>query len=251
MPATLASASRNDLERLHQVCRVLLVVGDQRLDRLGVEALQLGRVLAHRRQQQPVGARLLEGQHRVRLTGLGDVRRQQRLVAGAVEVDRVGGQSRVPDREGEAVQARAQLERDRLGHAPHLGVGRRGQQDDDMAGPVAQRVDDSGQRAGRARAGGSLGGREHAAAPVLVGRGVVVRADDDQRRARRDVDAQLGRVRDDVAAVGHLAPQHRGQEPRLRGFGRALGCAHALDLGGDQGRHHPQQGGRRLAGAAP
>ena len=48
------------LEREHEVGVVLLVVGDQRRDRLVVEALQLGRVLAHRGQQDPVRARLLE-----------------------------------------------------------------------------------------------------------------------------------------------------------------------------------------------
>ena len=48
------------LERSDQLGAVLLVVGDQRRDGLRVEALQLGRVLAHRGQQQPVGAGLLE-----------------------------------------------------------------------------------------------------------------------------------------------------------------------------------------------
>ena len=50
------------LERQHQLGAVLLVVGDQRRDRVGVEALQLGRVVAHRRQQQAVGAGVLERQ---------------------------------------------------------------------------------------------------------------------------------------------------------------------------------------------
>ena len=77
------------LERLHEVGLVLLVVGHERLDRLGEEALQLGGVLAHRRQQQPVGAGVLEREHASRSgAGLGDVGGQQRLVAGAVEVDR-------------------------------------------------------------------------------------------------------------------------------------------------------------------
>src|SRR3954468_2672746 len=48
------------LDRLHEVGLVLVVVRDERLDGLGVEALQLAGVLAHGRQQQPVSARLLE-----------------------------------------------------------------------------------------------------------------------------------------------------------------------------------------------
>ena len=168
------------LERLHEVGLVLLVVGHQRLDRLGVEAVQLGRVLAHRRQQQPVGARVLERQHRVLVAGLGDVGRQQRLVAGAVEVDRIGGQARVADREREAVQARAQLAHDGVGDAAHLGVVGGRQQHDDVAA-----VDHGGQRAGRAGAGGALGGGQHAAAPVLVGGRVVVRRGRRSARSRR------------------------------------------------------------------
>ena len=232
------------LERLHEVGLVLLVVGHQRLDRLGVEAVQLGRVLAHGGQQEPVGASVLEGQHRVLGPRLGDVGGQQRLVARAVEVDGIGGQPRVPDREGEAVQARAQLAHDRVGDAAHLRLGGGRQQHDDVAA-----VDHGGQRAGSAGARGALGGGQHAAAPVLVGGRVVVRADHDQRGAGGDVDAQLGRAGDDVAAVGHLAPQHGAQEPGLRGLGRPLGRAHALDLGRDQRRDHAQQRGPRLARA--
>jgi hypothetical protein len=92
----VAVAVEERLERLHQVGRVLLVVGGQRLDGLGVEALQLGRVLTHGRQQQAVGAGRVEGQHGDGLAALagglrlGDVGRQQRLVGGAVEVDGVG-----------------------------------------------------------------------------------------------------------------------------------------------------------------
>ena len=49
------------------------------------------------------------------------------------------------------------------------------------------------------------------------------------------------RAGDDVAAVGHLAPQHRPQEGGLRGLRGALGRPHALDLGGDQRGDEPQQ----------
>src|SRR5829696_8796076 len=49
------------LDRRHQLGLVLLVVSGERLDRLPVEALQLGGVLAHRGQEQPVGTGVLEG----------------------------------------------------------------------------------------------------------------------------------------------------------------------------------------------
>ena len=70
-----------------QLGLVLLVVGGQRRDGLVEEALELGRVLAQRRQQQPVGARLLEGERRAVLR-LADVGGQQRLLAGPVELRR-------------------------------------------------------------------------------------------------------------------------------------------------------------------
>ena len=83
---------------------VLLVVGGERRDRLRVEALELARVLADRRQQQAVGAGVLEGEQRAAL-GLADVDREPRLVARPVEVDRVGGAAAVADRQVEAGQA--------------------------------------------------------------------------------------------------------------------------------------------------
>ena len=48
VPGHVAVGLEERLDRLHEVGLVLLVVGDERLDGLGVEALQLGRVLAHR-----------------------------------------------------------------------------------------------------------------------------------------------------------------------------------------------------------
>ncbi len=72
----------------HQVRLVLVVVGGERRERLLVEALQLARILAQRREQQAVRPRVLEGQQRVALR-LGDVDGQERLLARAIEVDRI------------------------------------------------------------------------------------------------------------------------------------------------------------------
>ena len=145
------------------------------------------------------------------------------------------------------MQAGAQLARHGGGDPPRLGVVAGAQQHDDVAGAVGRRVDDRGQRAGSTRARRPLGGRQHAAAPVVLGGRVVVRSHDDHRGSRADVHAQLGRARDDVVAVGHLAPQHRAQVLGLRRLGGALGRPHALDLGRDQRRHHAQQRRRRIA----
>ena len=143
-----------------------------------------------------------------------------------------------------------QLARDGLGGAARLGVAARRREHEHLAGGVGGHVVDRGDRARGGGAGGALGGGEHAHAPVVLGRGVVVRADHDDRRAAVERHAQLGSAGDDVAAVGDLAVEHRAQERLLSGFGRPLGRAQALDLRGDQGGDEPQQRGRRLAGAA-
>src|SRR2546421_3234752 len=52
----IAVGLQKGLERAHQIGLILLVVGDEGLDRLVVEALKLLRVLTHRGEQQPVGA---------------------------------------------------------------------------------------------------------------------------------------------------------------------------------------------------
>jgi len=79
----------------------------------------------------------------------------------------------------------------------------------------------------------------------------MVCAHDDHGAPAREVDPELLAARDEVAAVGHVASQHRAQEVRLRRLRRALGGAQALDLGRDQGRDHAQQRGRRLPARAP
>jgi hypothetical protein len=78
----------------------------------------------------------------------------------------------------------------------------------------------------------------------------VVRAHDDDRAAGRDVDAEVAGPRDDVVAIGHLAPEHGGEERGLCLLGRALGRAQALDLGRDQRGHDAQQRSRRIGGPA-
>ena len=181
---------------------------------------------------------------------LGDVGGQQRLVAGAVEVDGVGRDARVADREREAVQARRQLARDRLGDARDGRPPR-----PPAAAPRPASCRRRGPPAGRPASPGALeraarsAARQHAPAPVVVGRRVVVRAHDDDRAAAGEVEPELAAAGDDVAAVGDLAAHDRGHERGLGGLRRAVGRAQALDLGGDQRRDDAQERGRRLARA--
>ena len=150
------------------------------------------------------------------------------------------------------MQRALELARDRLGDAADALVLRFGDEHDDLAGALGLRGDDGGERAGRARAGGALGGGEHAGAPVVVAGGEVVGAHDDDRAAVGEVDAELLAAGDEVAAVGHVAAQDGLEEGALGGLGGALGRAQALDLGGDQRGDHAQERLRRLlAGAGP
>ena len=162
----VAVALEERLQRLHQVGLVLGVVGDERLHGLGVEALELGRVLAHGGEQEAVGAGVLEGQDLERVVdaggaGLGDVGGQQRLVAGAVEVDGVERDARVADGEREAVQRALELARDRLGDAADALVLRLRDEHDDLAGALGLRGDRR-RRASRARSCGRRARRRRA-----------------------------------------------------------------------------------------
>ena len=122
-----------------------------------------------------------------------------------------------------------------------------GQQHDDVALRVGRALQHRGERAGGAGAGGTLGRGQHAGAPVVVGGREVVRAHDDHGAALGQVGAELGGAGEDVAAVGDLALEERGQEGGLRGLGGAVGRAQALDLAGDHRRRDPQD---RRGGAA-
>ncbi len=124
-----------------------------------------------------------------------------------------------------------------------------GQEHDDVALRVGRALEHRGERAGGAGARGALGGGQHAGAPVVVGGRVVVRAHDHHRAALGQVGAELGGAGEDVAAVGHLALEERGQERGLGGLGGAVGRAQALDLAGDHRRRDPQDRRRRAAAA--
>ena len=155
----------------------------------------------------------------------------------------------MPEREREAVHRRVQLARDPLGDAPQAGVLRGREQHDDVALRIGRAFQHRRQRAGGAGARGALGGGQHAGAPVVVGGRVVVRAHDDHGTALAQVGPELGGAGEDVAAIGHLALEERGQERRLGGLGGAVGRAQALDLAGDHGRRDPQHRGARPAAA--
>ena len=105
----------------HQLRLVLLVVGGERRQGLLVEALQLPGVLAHRREEQAVGAGVLEGEQREPL-GLGDVRGQESLLSGPVEVDGILGAAASSHGDGEARQRGDELALQPLRRARQVAV---------------------------------------------------------------------------------------------------------------------------------
>ena len=239
------------LDGRHELGLVLLVVGGERRDRLRVEALQLGRVLAHRRQQQAVGAGVLEGEQRAPV-GLGDVGREPRLLAGAVEVDGVarrGGCGR-PSRESRAATRRARGRAPAAARGSLLGARPAGTIAVTSArspSPVelgerararrAQRA--QGERRAPARASRRSGPLAGAARAISTPAPAPTSAPSSAARATMSPRSVTWRVeqRADELARGLVA--------------RPLGRARALQLERQQRRHHPRHGRRRLAPARP
>ena len=185
-----------------EVGLVLLVVGDQRRDRLLVEALQLAGVLAQRRQQQPVGARLLEASTDHAL-GLADVRRELRLLAGAVEVDGVGRERLLADGDREARQRRRQLALEARRGARELRR-RRARHDRRDLGRLA--VAPRRERAAARRPQRPHRERQHALAPLARLRERAARRARRPRRRRPPSSAPSSAAAGEhVAAVGELA----------------------------------------------
>ena len=182
---------------------------------------------------------------------LDDVGGEQRLVAGAVQVERVVGargcaRSRTRTRRG-PTRARAGSRR-RPGGRPR----RRHRAASTTTSPASS-------SAGAAIAPGATDARrapatrEQPPAPVILGRVAGVRADDDHAPpAERSVPSSLPRaIRSSRSSIRRV--EHRALEARRGLLGGALGRAHALDLGGDQRRHEPQQrpvGGRARGSAS-
>ncbi len=189
------------LDRLHQLGLVLLVVGGERLDRLGVEPLQLPGVLAHRPEQQPVGAGVLEGEKGATL-GLADVDRQPRLVAGPGEVDGIGGATAAADRRVEGREALGQLSLERRGRTPEplLLGGRDDHRDHRGLGVLERRERSRRRRAQRADRQG-----QHARPPFVGLRRSRRRPQHQRAGPLLEVGAELCGAGADVAAVGDLA----------------------------------------------
>ena len=145
--------------------------------------------------------------------GLADVDRQPRLVAGPVEVDRVGGAAAAADRQVEAGEAVVELAREAgggagealvvLGRDDHGDLGRR-------LAVRRRRQRARGQRAQRPHAPGSAPGP----ATRPSARRAAPRAAISTPAPRLEVGAELGGAGDDVAAVGHLAGRARRRRRR-------------------------------------
>ena len=174
--------------------------------------------------------------------GLADVDREPRLVAGPVEVDRVGGAAAVADRQVEAGQAVVELAREAGGGAGEALVVLGRDDHRDLGGDLAllggrQRA--GGERAQRAQREGQDPG------PPLAGLGRARRGAHDQHPgAALEVGAELGGAGDDVAAVGHLAGEDGADEGAGDLLALPLRRARALQLEREQRRHHA--GDRRV-----
>ena len=176
--------------------------------------------------------------------GLADVDRQARLVAGAVEVDRIGGVAAAADRQVEAGEAVVELAR-------QPGGGARRAASSSSAGtitaisaassPPGLASDPGASERSARRARVSTRARH---SPVWAARGAACRIS--TPAPALEVGAELGGAGDDVAAVGHLARQHRGDEGPGDLLALPLRRARALQLQRQQRRHHA--GDRRLGG---
>ena len=263
VPGDVAVGLEEGLDRLHEPRLVLLVVGDERLHGLGVEALELGRVLAHRAQQQAIGARLLEGEHRAIGVALDHVGRQQRLGAGAMQVDRVGrGRGcarwrRCAPAGRSAARAGRRRRRARRGRV--VGARERGRRSRRPPRPRARRST-AAAPGSTARAPRSATA-EHALAPAVLGRHERVGAGDDDARALDQVDPELAaarrgcprgrRCRGRAARAGSRpsACSEARSGARRRSTSEAIRVVHELDqrrAGLGSPRAHPQRAHGRV-----
>ena len=218
---TLPSLSRYASIVVDQVGLVLLVVGRERRHGLLVEALELARVLAHRRQQQPVGARVLE-REQLEPVGLGDVGGQLRLLAGAVEIDRVGHPAAARHRDVKARQRRARARAQRRGRPLELRRRRRPGRSrcTSARSPASASSGDRARAAARSARSATTSTRARQS-PVCAARGAA-RAKITPAPALEPA-AELGGAGDDVAAVGHLARR----APRATNSPAASSLAHS------------------------
>ena len=183
------------------------------------------------RQQQLVGAGVVVGEQRLVLVALDDVRREQRLVAGAVQVDRVARDAAAADREREAAEVRLQLAQHRRGDAPAgLAVGVRREHDDLVAVAVARGGGDrargrsSAPRARRARAGARASRRRPACARARARRSRCRRGRARCRapcRARRDRRGRRSRARSTACRNSAAAASEARSGPRTRSTSEA------------------------------
>ena len=224
----------------------------QRLDGLGVEALQLARVLAHRgssNRYAPVDSKASTAACSPSASpaaGLRDVRRQQRLVARAVEIGRVERDARVAEREREARAgrpgARARPRRPPAARRPRRSPGAStstwpalscGGSSIAAIEPATRRAPPARRRRAPARASRPRRARDGAPATTITAAPSWTSTPSSPARATMSPRSVTLRCR--------TARRNAG----LRGLGRALGRAQPLHLGGDQRRDDAQQRRRR------
>ena len=179
--------------------------------------------------------------------GLADVDRQPRLVAGAVEVDRVGAAAAAADRQVEAGEAVVELAGQPGGGAGEPLVVLGGDDHGDLGRDLAVHGASPASPGASERSARSARVRTRARhSPVCAARGAA--RSDQHPGAALEVGAELGGAGDDVAAVGHLAGEHGGDEGARHLLALPLRRARALQLQRQQRRHHAgdRRVGRRL-----
>jgi hypothetical protein len=171
----------------------------------------------------------------------GDVRGQQSLLSGSVEVDGILRAAALSHGHGEAGQRGGELALQPLCRARQVAV-LGGGHDGCHLGRLA--LGERPERAPTGRTQRSQGDREHPRSPVAGLRGARRGAGDHHARTRLDVGSELRRAGDDVAAVGDLAGDHGPHEGAGRLVAGPLGRPRALDLERQQDRNHSGQRGR-------
>jgi len=168
------------------------------------------------------------------LVALGDVGREQRLVGGARELERVLGRPAAPHDEDEARHRGLQVAQHVLGGAARGLLVGAGEHDEDLGARTEVALGEHRDRGGTAvRAARVAIARSRVRQPSCAGAcgcAWAISTEPPRSTSRKPTSPSRGQQ---LLARRELATQHRGDEGGDGVLGGALGRAHALDLRGD------------------